>query len=72
MLVSDIAHRIKSNYMMLGLSQQQQIAKTIEKDIKNGKIEPEALARMVEQLRKDTKMAYPSLEKELLAVSSEA
>jgi len=63
--VGDIAHRIKSNYMMLGMHAQQNIALKIEKDIKQQQIDEDAIGKMIYQLKTDTKLAEPLLEKEL-------
>ena len=68
--VCDIAHRIKSNFMMLGMTTQQDIAFNIEKNIKEKKIEPEQILKMVHQLKNDTKMACPLLEQERANLAS--
>ncbi|MEM1318612.1 MAG: PAS domain S-box protein [Bacteroidota bacterium] len=63
--LSDIAHRIKSNYMMVGMDVQQGIAFQIEKDIKQNNIAVDKLTTMVNQLKADSKLAYPILEEKL-------
>ncbi|MEM9819543.1 MAG: PAS domain S-box protein [Bacteroidota bacterium] len=68
-LVGDIAHRIKSNYMMLGMGVQQNTALKIERDVKQKKIDPDGIGKMIYQLKTDTKLVEPLLEKELGALT---
>lgn len=63
--LSDIAHRINSNYMMMGMKTQQLDAQTIERIIKENKFEENEIARLVNQLKNDSKLAIPILEKKL-------
>ena len=67
--VCNTAHRIKSNYMMVGMKEQQQLALKIEKSIKEEKYSAEELKSWVEQLKGASEQAYPQLEKELRALS---
>ena len=67
--VGDIAHRIKSNYMMLGMKTQQNISLLIEKGIKQNEFEPEEFSKMIYQLKNDTKLAIPLLEYEITELS---
>ena len=68
--ISNISHRIKSNYMMLGMKVQQDNALIIETSIKNNDFEPEEIITRLHQLKNDSKIAYPMLEKELKRFSS--
>ncbi len=63
--ICNTAHRIKSNYMMLGMTTQQNIALTIEKMIKEEKVDKKELPILIQQLKTDSKMAYPILEEKL-------
>ena len=69
--ISNISHRIKSNYMMLGMKVQQDNALTIETSIKNNDFEPEEIVTRLHQLKNDSKIAYPMLEKELKRFSTD-
>ena len=68
--ISNISHRIKSNYMMLGMKVQQDNALTIETSIKSNDFEPEEIITRLHQLKNDSNIAYPMLEKELKRFSS--
>lgn len=69
--ISNISHRIKSNFMMLGMKVQQENALVIETSIKNNDFDPEEIVTRLHQLKSDSKIAYPMLEKELKRFSSE-
>ncbi|MEM9919282.1 MAG: response regulator [Bacteroidota bacterium] len=60
-----IAHRIKTNYMMVGMKEQEEIALKLEKNIRQNLIDPLVLDPMVYQLRNDSKLALPILEANL-------
>lgn len=63
--IAEITHRIKTNFMMVGLNVQKETALEIEKAIKtNNFIESEIEAK-IRQLKSDSKLAYPLLKKEL-------
>ncbi len=67
------AHRIKSNYMMMGMKEQQEMALTIEKMIKNGKNDLERIKDIWLRLKTDSESVYTSLKnllKEGLAITS--
>ncbi len=63
--IVNTAHRIKSNYMMLGMTTQQKIALSVEKMIKLEAIDEEQLLVMLQQLKNDSNLIYPLLEKKL-------
>ena len=63
--IGDTAHRIKSNYMMLGMTTQQNIALKIEIMIKENKVDNQQLSILLQQLKTDSNMAYPILEEKL-------
>ncbi|MFK7773683.1 MAG: PAS domain S-box protein [Saprospiraceae bacterium] len=63
--VAEIAHRIKTNYMMVGLNIQNNNALDIEKSIKMNNFNDDEIQSKVLRLKNDSKVAYPLLEKEL-------
>lgn len=63
--IAEIAHRIKTNYMMVGLNIQKENALDIEKSIKMNDFEEEEIRSKILQLKSDSKVAYPLLEVEL-------
>ncbi len=63
--IANIAHRIKTNFMMVGLSEQNKNALEIEKSIKMNSFLEEEIAFKIRKLKNDSKIAYPLLEKEL-------
>ncbi len=63
--ICGIAHRIKSNYMMMGMQTQQDMALTIEKMIKENKHDEAVIRSMITQLKVDSEIIYPQLEKAL-------
>jgi len=67
--VCGIAHRIKSNYMMVGMDIERQIALQIEKSIKEDNYKEEELKQWIRQLDIASNLAYPLLEKELKTLS---
>lgn len=64
-----MAHQLKPNYMMLGMTAQQEAALSIEQMAKTGpgreKIEP-----MIKQLVADTKQAFPLLKEKVTALKT--
>ncbi len=63
--ISDIAHRIKTNFMMVGLHVQKEDALKIETLIKTDKFAEQEIESKIRQLKIDSLIAYPMLEKEL-------
>lgn len=63
--VGEIAHRIKTNYMMIGLNIQNKNALEIEKSIKRNDFEEKEIQSKILRLKNDSNLAYPLLEKEL-------
>ena len=63
--IAEIAHRIKTNYMMVGLNIQKDNALEIEKLIKMNDFDEEEVASKIRRLKSDSNLAYPLLEKEL-------
>ena len=63
--VASLAHRINSNYMMMGLVEQQESCRRIERQIKTGKYQAAEIQRMVADLDRDSQLVYPGLEREL-------
>ncbi len=63
--IANIAHRIKTNYMMVGLNVQKENALDIEKSIKRNEYSSDEITLKIQRLKSDSKMAYPLLEKEL-------
>ncbi len=68
--IADLAHRINSNYMMMGLSQQQTLAMTLERQIKQEEIGPTEIQQMIQELDRDSKLVYPTLEQELKSLQN--
>ncbi len=64
-IIANIAHRIKTNYMMVGLMVQKENALDIETSIKKKKFLAKEIALKIQRLKSDSKMAYPLLKKEL-------
>lgn len=64
-IILEIAHRIKTNYMMMGMIKQQENALTIEKKIKTNLIKAEEIALLIEGLKRDSAVAYPLLQEKL-------
>ncbi|MFK8007233.1 MAG: ATP-binding protein [Saprospiraceae bacterium] len=67
--IAEIAHRIKTNYMMVGLNIQKNNALDIEKSIKINDFEEEEIRSKILQLKSDSKLTYPLLKKELIHYS---
>ncbi len=67
--IAEIAHRIKTNYMMVGLNIQKDNALEIEKLIKMNDFDEEEMRLKISRLKSDSKVAYPLLEKELIHYS---
>ncbi len=63
--VANLAHRVKTNYMMLGMTPQEQNALSIERMIKEERFTPTIIITNVNQLIKDSSQLYPILEQEL-------
>ncbi len=63
--ISEVAHRIKTSYMMVGLNIQKEIALEIEKSIKTNDFEEKEIHAKIRKLQSGSKSAYPILEKEL-------
>ncbi|MFK8101322.1 MAG: Hpt domain-containing protein [Saprospiraceae bacterium] len=63
--VANLAHRVKTNYMMLGMTPQEKNALSIERMIKENRFTPTIIITNVNQLIKDSSQLYPILEKEL-------
>ncbi len=63
--ISDIAHRVKTNYMMVGMKRQQEKALIIEKNIKNGEFDQQEIIALIKELNEESQEAYPLLEGEL-------
>ena len=63
--IANIAHRIKTNYMMVGLKVQKENALYIEKSIKINEFSEEEITTKIRKLKSDSKMVYPLLKKEL-------
>lgn len=60
-----LAHKMKPNYLMMGMNPQQQMAFEIEEMGKNGGVDSGKMKYLTQQLIKDTQQAYPLLEGEL-------
>jgi len=68
--IANIAHRIKTNFMMVGLSTQSEIALEIEKSIKmNSFMEGEIILKIL-RLKNDANIAYPLLKTRLKQYSA--
>ncbi len=63
--IASIAHRIKTNYMMVGLMEQNKLALEIEKSIKMNSYLEEEISLQIGILKFDSGMAYSLLENEL-------
>jgi len=63
--IADIVHRVKTNYMMVGLKVQKDNAADIEKSIKQNRFSEEEITIKLRKLKSDSTLAYPLLEKEL-------
>jgi len=63
--IGAIAHRIKVNFMMVGMKAQRENSLDIEKSIKMNKYSKKEIILKLQRLKNDSKMAYPLLEKEL-------
>ncbi len=63
--ICNTAHRIKSNYMMFGMKNQQKMALSIEKMIKTKSIDEQQLPNLLLQLKGDSELVYPILQQKL-------
>ncbi len=63
--LSVTAHRIKSNYMMVGMVSQQEAALQLELMTKTEDLDIARMAKLVDQLKRDTKMCYPIMKEKL-------
>jgi PAS domain S-box-containing protein len=63
--ISNIAHRIKTNFMMVGLNAQKENAQEIEQMIKSDNFTVEEIKSKLQRLQHDAEEVYPLLEKEL-------
>ena len=66
--VYKIAHRLKPNFMMLGMKSQQNIAANIEKLIKTENYSSKTIFELIEQLESAAQQAYPILLEKLRQV----
>jgi len=57
--IGDTAHRIKSNFMMMGMKTQQQMALSIEKMVRANDFTEDEVKKLLVQLRDDTQQAKP-------------
>jgi len=67
--VCNVAHRIKSNFGMFGMTKEKEIALTIEKGIKKGDIDTQKLELMINDLDVSTTICYKKLEEKLAEYS---
>lgn len=63
--MQDTAHQMKSTLGTLGMLQQQALAKQIEEDIRNKKLQIEDMLALVNALKLDCEKVYPMLKEEL-------
>ncbi len=63
--VSDLAHKIKTNFMMIGLDKQQQDALEIESMIKSNEINEEKISFLLNRIEEKTALAIPLLEEKI-------
>lgn len=70
--VCDTAHRVKSNFMMMGMSEQQQAASSIETMIKKDEIDKEKIQTLISELDEDSSLAYPLLRSKLSEMKVES
>ncbi len=64
-VVYQTAHRLKPNFMMLGMKDQQNTAAEIEKIIKQANYDSPALQGLIKQLEMAAEQAYPILQEKL-------
>ena len=64
-VVSKTAHRLKPNFMMLGMKAQQAIALEIEQQTKKEQFDEREIQRLILALEQATQQAYPLLERKL-------
>ncbi len=60
-MVYKTAHRMKSNFMMMGMKSQEKSVETLEMLTKQQKVETEQVVKIIDTLEKDTKEVYPLL-----------
>ena len=63
--VSKTAHRLKPNYMMLGMKDQQETAFQLEQITKQNPFEEQEVFQLIKDLEKATEVAYPILKQKL-------
>ena len=66
--IHDLTHRVKSNYMMLGMKKQQNIALEVETMIKIKEIDADRIQALVKQLQLASELVYPLLKEKRQAV----
>ncbi len=64
-MISHTAHRLKPNYMMLGMKEQQETAFQLEQKTKQNQFEEQVVLQLINDLEKATEIAYPVLKKKL-------
>jgi len=63
--VYKIAHRMKPNFMMLGMKTQQDTAAQIEKMIKRENYSSAIIQNLIQELEEASEQAYPILQEKL-------
>jgi len=66
--VSKTAHRLKPNYMMLGMKEQQATAFQIEQETKKDQFGEQEIYQLIIQMEQATECAYPILEQKLMEI----
>ena len=63
--VYKISHRLKPNFSMLGMKEQETTAKSIELMVKEDRLVPKEMKIMIAELTKKAKESFPEAEEEL-------
>ena len=63
--VADLAHKVKTNFMMIGLNQQKEDAAAIENMIKTNQINEEKITFLIERMVDKTDLAIPILKEKI-------
>ncbi len=70
LLMADLAHKVKSNFMLMGMTDLHQAALTIESALRLGNLSKEEIHQLVNQIVVGTKTVVPELEVELAKVKA--
>ncbi len=68
--IGRIAHKLKSNFMVVGMNKAVDLSLTLEFDMQEGNVFPEEVIKQIKYLRNITEYTYPIFEQEIQTYKS--